>query len=137
MSGVITGSCHCGAAGYEVRGEPQAHFHCQCTSCARLSDSGHAALMVVPRAAVATRGALRAYDYKADSGRVVTRWFCPVCGTGLFNTNSGLSDITMLMASSLDDVERFKPQAVVCASSGASWDVMSPELKSYPRGFRS
>lgn len=67
-------------------------------------------------------GETRGYARAADSGNVVTRHFCPVCGAPVLSVNSGMSGLMFLRASSLDDLEVFKPQMHVYTSRAPSWD---------------
>jgi hypothetical protein len=76
----------------------------------------------VPQQSVSLTGETRGYSRPADSGKVVTRHFCPTCGAPVFSLNAGMPGMMFLRASSLDDVEVFKPQMHVYASRAASWD---------------
>ena len=73
---MLTGSCHCGAAGWTLEGDPGPATACNCTLCRRY-------------------GALWAYDYEGERIRIIgpttayTRAgpdpsleidFCPTCG---------------------------------------------------------
>jgi hypothetical protein len=43
-----------------------------------------------------------------------------------------MADMIFLRASSLDDVDVFKPQFVVYTASGAAWDTVDPNLPTFP-----
>lgn len=47
MTKLRTGGCECGAAKYEIHGEPKAIVICHCTSCQRQSGSAFGMSMVV------------------------------------------------------------------------------------------
>ena len=49
-----------------------------------------------------------------------------------FSVNSGFHGLVFVRASSLDDLEVFKPTMVVYTRSAASWDHMDPSLPAYP-----
>ena len=71
------------------------------------------------------------FETTADSGHVVHRGFCPKCGSPIYSTNSAVADLVFLRASSLDDLEAFKPQLVVYAAKAASWDLMDSGLPAF------
>ncbi len=96
--------------------------HCHCEDCRRSSGSGHSSHLLVPEASVTLTGKTQGYARPADSGNVVTRYFCPTCGAALFSKNAAMPGMIFLRASSLDDLEVFKPQMHVYASRAASWD---------------
>jgi hypothetical protein len=78
-------------------------------------------------------GETKAYERAADSGSVVSRHFCPNCGSALFSKNSGMPGILFLRASSLDDPEIFKPQMHVFVGRAASWDRRDPDLPAFDK----
>ena len=87
--------------------------------------------MVVPAAALRITGKVSAYDRAADSGNMVTRAFCPVCGSAIYSTNSAQPGAIFIRASSLDDPETFKPQVVVYASRAPSWGAIGGGLPTF------
>jgi len=62
---------------------------------------------------------------------MVSRAFCPVCGSPVYSLNAAMPELIFLRASSLDDPELFRPQMVVFASRAPSWDVLGPNLPSF------
>lgn len=127
----FSGGCLCGAVRYECTAEPAMCGFCQCVDCRRSSGAGHCAHLGVPAAGVAISGETKAYARPADSGHIITRHFCPNCGSALFSTNDAMAGLLFLRASSLDDPENFKPQMVVYASRAPSWDRPAPGLPSF------
>lgn len=87
--------------------------------------------MIVPESAFSVRGELKFYDAPADSGNLVSRGFCPNCGSPVYSTNSGMPGMIFVRASSLDDPEVFKPQMVVYTDRAASWDHGDASLPSF------
>lgn len=119
---MFSGGCLCGAVRYEANAEPLMAGHCHCEDCRRSSGTGHASHLGVPEAGVSIRGETKGYPRPADSGHIVTRHFCPTCGAPVFSTNDAMPGVIFLRASSLDDLEVFKPQMHVYVSRAASWD---------------
>jgi hypothetical protein len=89
--------------------------------------------MIVPEPAFSISGSVKFFDKPADSGNMVSRGFCPQCGSALYSTNSGMPGLVFIRVSSLDDVEIFRPQMVVYTDRAASWDMMDPSLPGFAR----
>jgi hypothetical protein len=127
----FSGGCLCGAVRYESSAEPAVMGHCHCIDCRKSSGTGHCSHMMAPAAAVKMTGKVSTYDKAADSGNVVTRAFCPVCGSAVYSTNTAMPGALFIRASSLDDPEVFKPQVVVYAARAASWDGIGGGLPTF------
>ena len=127
----FTGGCLCEAVRYEGR-EQKGGGHCHCLDCRRTSGTGHGSHMIVPEPAFSMTGELRFYESSADSGNIVSRGFCPNCGSAIYSTNSGMPGLVFVRASSLDDPEVFRPQLVVYTKRAASWDRMDLALPAFP-----
>ena len=125
------GSCLCGAVQYECSAEPLAAGHCQCIDCRKSSGTGHGSHIAAPKSSVIVSGQTKEYDKAADNGNVVSRHFCPNCGSPVYSTNSGYPDMLFIRASSLDDLEIFQPQMVVYTKRGAAWDYLDPKLPTF------
>lgn len=132
MTSGFQGGCLCGAVRYESKAEAVMAGHCQCADCRKSSGSGHCSHLAVPRDAVSVTGAVTIYDRPADSGNIVSRAFCPACGAPVYSLNAAIPNLIFVRASSLDDLDVFKPQVVVYASRAASWDYVDPKLPSFP-----
>lgn len=125
------GGCLCGAVRYASAVEAVASGHCHCEDCRKSSGTGHCSHLVLPKAAVTVTGAVTAYERPANSGNIVTRAFCPTCGSPVYSLNAAMPELTFLRASSLDDLEVFNPQMVVYTSRAPSWDRLDPSLPSF------
>jgi hypothetical protein len=129
MTKPYTGGCMCGAIRYEIPSEPVFSNHCQCRQCQHKSGTGHGSyLSFVGRKDVQLSGKATTWDMTADSGKVKTRSFCPTCGAPVFQTYPAMPDVITIHAASLDEPERFQPQAVTYASRGHGWDLLDPAL---------
>lgn len=132
MSKNFVGGCLCGAVRYEGRAEPMLGGHCHCVDCRKSSGTGHGSHVVMDKAEVSLTGNPVQFDKPADSGNIVSRFFCGVCGGPVYSLNSGMPDMIFLRASSLDDPEIFSPNLVVYTDRAPSWDVMDKALPSFP-----
>lgn len=126
----FSGSCLCGGVRYEGT-EENGGGHCHCVDCRKSSGTGHCSHMIVPESAFSVEGEVKFYEAPADSGNIVSRGFCPTCGSPIYSTNSGMPGMIFVRASSLDDPEVFKPQMVVYTDRAASWDFVDHSLPSF------
>ncbi|MGE0047090.1 MAG: GFA family protein [Hyphomonadaceae bacterium] len=133
MPETFTGHCLCGAVSYACSAEPAMMGHCHCEDCRRSSGSGHCSHLAVPESSLTMKGEAKGYARPADSGAMVTRYFCPACGSALYSTNAAMPGMVFLRASSLDDPEVFKPQMHVYTARAASWDVRQEGLPAFDK----
>lgn len=133
MAKTLNGGCNCGAIRYEVAADPIMTGHCQCTNCQKDSGTGHASLMMFPKAAIKMTGAAKEYQRKADSGNTVSHGFCANCGSPIYGKTTGMPDGMVINAGSLDDPSLFNPQFVVYTASGHAWDKLDPALPKFER----
>lgn len=127
----FSGGCLCGAVRYQSSVGPQMVGHCHCVDCRKSSGTGHCTHVVIPEDAFTVSGEVKFYDNPADSGNIVSRGFCPICGSAVYSTNSAMPGMVFTRASSLDDPEIARPQMVVYASRAPSWDYVDPELPAF------
>ena len=118
MSATQHGRCRCGAIRYEIAAEPMFAGQCQCLDCQHESGGGHSSFVAFPAGAVKLTGTPRFYEAKAENGNTVRRGFCPTCGSPVVSATSGLPDVTMVSAGSLEDPRIFRPQFVCYTSRG-------------------
>lgn len=123
----ISGRCLCGSVSYECK-EESGGGHCHCIDCRRASGTGHCSHMIVSEADFSLTGEVKFFQKPADSGNLIDRGFCPNCGSAIYSTNSGMPGMVFVRASSLDNLEDFKPQMVVYTDRAASWDHMDNSL---------
>lgn len=128
----LTGGCLCEAVRYECNAEPQVVGHCYCIDCRKSSGTGHCTHIALPEEGFNVTGEVKLYDRPADSGNIVSRGFCPRCGSLLYSTNAAMPGLIFLRASSLDDPSLVTPQMIVYASRAPDWDHMDPNLPSFP-----
>ena len=123
----MLGGCLCGKVRYECK-EEAGGGHCHCIDCRKSSGTGHCSHMIVPEAAFKINGDVKFFGKPADGGNMISRGFCPECGSPIYSRNSGVSGMVFVRASSLDDPQAFRPQMVVYTNRAASWDHMDPLL---------
>jgi hypothetical protein len=118
----LTGGCLCGAVRYKSTGAPSRQFVCHCSDCKRSGGSAFHVGIAVPRANFAiTSGELRAYVKQGDSGRTVTRSFCPNCGSGVINEPEVWPDHVVIKVGTLDEPAAVAPALELYAQSRMPW----------------
>ncbi len=131
MSTGFKGGCLCGQVQFTSSADPLVAGHCHCTDCRKTSGTGHASNLCVPSAAVTIEGDLSSYARPADSGNIVTRMFCPKCGSPICSHNNAMEGMTFFRASVLDDPEVYQPQMAVYRSRAPSWDHADPNIANF------
>ena len=132
MSEKITGGCQCGAVRYECTKGPLAAGHCQCVNCQKFTGAGHASNMMFHKDTFSVTGEMSTYEYKADSGNTMMRYFCSKCGSPVYGTSSGNMAVVMLRAGGLDDPSIFEANFALYSINGQKWDHIDPSIKSFP-----
>jgi hypothetical protein len=72
------------------------------------------------------------YNVTGDSGGIVSRGFCPNCGSRLFS-KPPIPELMGIMAGSLDDPSQFKPMRDFYTVSAQQWDYMNPDLPKFDK----
>ncbi|MHC4152933.1 MAG: GFA family protein, partial [Planctomycetota bacterium] len=71
---------------------------------------------------------------RADSGRKITRQFCPECGSPLFTRAEVCPDLVFIKAGSLDEPELIEPSYQTWTEREVPWAHINPALPAYPKG---
>lgn len=132
MTARVEGGCACGAARYEITGDPVVTMQCHCRACQKDTGTGHSSILVYPKAAVRFSGRLTDFERPGDSGGRVTKSFCPTCGVTLRETLTVMPDVVVIHVGSLDDPSAYTPQMVVYTKRELPWDRVDPALPKYP-----
>lgn len=132
MTKPITGGCLCGAIRYESSAEPVMAGHCHCLDCKKRGGASRASVVAVPKAALKVTGAPKRYASKADSGNTVQHAFCSDCGSSVFGGTSGMPDLAVIHAGTLDDQAIFKPGMHVYTDRAQPWDHIDTKLPCFP-----
>jgi hypothetical protein len=126
-----TGRCLCGGISFEVTAEPVMAGHCHCLDCQKSSGAGHVNLIAFPADAVKVAGETCGYESRADSGAVVTREFCPTCGSRMFGRSTSMPGMRTVNAVAFDDPSIFKPMMTVFAARRHAWDQLAEGIPAF------
>ena len=126
-----TGQCLCGNVKLTIASEPIRMAQCHCDDCRKLSGTGHVSNAFFKESDVEITGETHSYDSTTDSGSIVTRYFCPICGSRLFGSNSASENIIGISVGTLDDSSWFKPDFIVYNKSKPAWDFMDKNVPAF------
>jgi len=128
----VSGGCHCGAVRYECTSDPVKAGHCQCKNCQKFTGTGHAVNVLVMASDFTVTGECSTYEYKAESGNTMLRYFCPKCGTPTHGTSSGNDAVVVIRAGSMDDPSKFDAAFVLFVGEGQAWDSVPDDIPHFP-----
>ncbi|MCX2722209.1 GFA family protein [Roseibium salinum] len=131
MSERLTGGCLCEAVRYVCEAPPKITVHCYCTDCRKIGGTGHATHSVFDEDVFLLTGRVSEFEKTADSGRKINRRFCPVCGSALFHTRTGMEGLVVVRTSSLDDPDSVTPEWAIYVSRAVSWDHVDTDLQCF------
>ena len=129
---MIEGGCRCGAIRYRLVEEPLTVRQCWCRDCQYWACGNASLNLIVRRDSLQVQGTPFQYESLADSGNPMRRSFCGTCGSGLFSESHENLDYQVVRAGSLDQPERFAPQAVIWTGSAPAWAFIDPALPAFP-----
>ena len=138
MEAILRGECLCGAVRYECTGNPEDASYCHCDDCKKATGGPYTVGVLVK--AVDLRmisGQVKGYTTIADSGRKITREFCPECGSPLFTRAEKYPDLVFLKAGCLDEPELIKPSCQIWTKRAVPWAYIDEKLPCYPESSPS
>jgi hypothetical protein len=118
---MLTGQCLCGAVRYTFTGTPQLVFLFHCRDCQRSGGSLAHFGVWVPEAGFSRTGEVRSYTNSSESGRKITREFCPICGSGIDNRLEVAPGVVVIKGGTLDNPAAAAPVCAVQAACSRFW----------------
>ncbi len=126
----VRGGCLCGAVRYRITAHPVTTRLCWCRVCQYFAAGNATVNVCFPSNALTVEGKLTDYRSIADSGNVMHRRFCSVCGTPMFSEAESRSHLVFVRAGTLDDATLAKPAMTIWTSSAPSWACIDSQLPS-------
>ncbi|EJD01685.1 uncharacterized protein FOMMEDRAFT_111686 [Fomitiporia mediterranea MF3/22] len=129
------GSCLCGKVEFEVNTEPMVTVCCHCKNCKKYTGTVFSTSVLFPanNPITITKGEnfIGTFnDTSQDSSNELSRKFCSLCGSSLYNEGGGDGHQVAVLYSALDDfnvtigdgiTEEVKPQLEVYTKDRTSW----------------
>jgi len=133
MTTPLTGGCLCGAIRYTLSAPIGGLRACHCTDCQKASGTGASVNAVVPGDALKiTWGTPRRYARKADSGRILLRYFCGDCGSPLYSHREISPERVVIRMGSLDNPPAVKIATNIWTRSARAWSWIDPAAENLP-----
>jgi hypothetical protein len=127
----LEGGCQCGAIRYEITGPIVGVGVCHCRACQYASGGGPNYVALAVREGFAfTKGEPKRFGQPGGSGNIVSRVFCPDCGTPLIS--EAAMPFYPVKLGSLDDPSSLKPELHIWTSSAQPWHPIDPALPAFP-----
>lgn len=127
----LQGGCLCNGVRYEIEGAPKFIGVCHCKHCQKQSGAAFSVNLGVSGSKLSITGEIKEYQDTANSGAVLTRRFCPNCGSALFSVSSAAPNLVYVKAGTLDDTSDVKPMLHVWTESAQSWVHIGDEVTQF------
>ena len=129
------GRCLCGHIRYEYEGAVGPANYCHCEDCRRCTGSAfNIGVRFNQTEFRIVSGSPKGFTKRGESGRELTRHFCPECGSPIFTSSPRHPDYVYVKAGSLDDPLIVKPTHENWVASAAPWSHIDDDIASFPRG---
>ena len=134
MDGSILGGCLCGGVRYAYAGELGPASYCHCADCRRCTGSAfNVSVRLAAGSFRITVGRPRGFSKMGDSGELLTRYFCPDCGSPIYTSSPRHDMFVHVNAGSLDDSTWVKPHYQTWTKSAVAWAQIDKELSAFER----
>ena len=135
MDKKISGSCHCGMIGFEIRNNPKFIANCHCDDCKRRNGSAFSTYAGVEEGdLVFTEGEGYLKKYKVENSG--EKYFCGECGSPIYNKNERIPGLVLVIYGALSQPSKFTPAFNVFCSSKLSWVDDISKMKSFPESVQ-
>jgi hypothetical protein len=124
----VTGGCLCKAVRYSISAPPIVTRQCWCRTCQYLGAGSSTVNVAFETKHVTITGELRRYASKADSGNLLHRGFCIVCGTPVTSEAEVRQHLVFLRAGTLDDPAIVSPGVNIWTDAAPQWAHLDPAV---------
>jgi hypothetical protein len=134
MENETTAACNCGEVEIKIKGDPANTCFCYCTECQKLTGSDKGFIAHFPSDSVSlTKGTPSEYSRQGNSGKNVTYFFCPTCGSMVFGKAEVLPFVSVAVPR-LENPNDYQPKMAFYTASAPSWAVFNPDIPSFKQG---
>ena len=133
MTQPLTGGCLCGAIRFTVSAPVAGLRVCHCTHCQQTSGTGASVNAVLQSKDFAlTQGTPKCYAVKADSGRILRRFFCGDCGSPIYSSRESSPERMVVRAGAFDDSSAMRITSHIWTRSARPWSFIDPAMEQLP-----
>ena len=129
----IEGGCLCGKVRYSAEADPAFVGVCHCKNCQRFSGSAFASVVALPKPALKLQGELKTFTDRGDSGKAMSRRFCPECGSSVVDEAEAMPNMVMVLIGTLDDASWVKPTMEIYLDSAQPWVRLGGERQRFAK----
>lgn len=113
--------CGCGELTATCQGEPVDIYACSCVACQQLTGSAFSYASVFPASSISVQGERRYWRRTGDSGRWISRYFCPTCGVTICFDFEALPGMVGVPAGCFSDPKFAEPKKLYWSSRKHDW----------------
>lgn len=133
MSEALKGSCLCGAVRFTIDAPVTELRACHCRNCQKASGASGSVNAVVPSASFRiTQGTPGRYSARADSGRLLHRYFCADCGSPIYSQRELAPESVVVRSGLFDNAGDMKITANIWTASARPWAYIDPSTARHP-----
>jgi hypothetical protein len=130
----MKGGCLCGAVRYITNVAPEFVALCHCIDCQKHTGSAFAIGIRLPKTALHLQGTIKTFSSLGDSGNPILRYFCPECGSSIYDEPTARPGKINLNAGTLDDPSLVVPTLEIWCDSALPW-VQLAGMQRFARGI--
>jgi len=131
---MFTGSCHCRAVRFEIKGEIYGFRHCHCRTCRKIHGTvfGSSALTSAEGFTI-TSGEASLERYESSPGK--RRCFCRRCGSPIFAYYEDDPALVVLRLGTVDDFPAHRPMAHIWVTQKAAWYEILDDIPQFEEDY--
>jgi len=122
-------ACSCGQLHLAVMGEPSRIWICHCVECQRRTGAVFGNLARFSREQITVNGTATAWKRRGESGKTLTSYFCPTCGSTVYFETEAFPGIVAVAIGSFADSNFPAPIVSVWEVARHSWVSLPPDTK--------
>jgi hypothetical protein len=120
-------ACSCGQLHLTIDDEPSRIAMCHCLECQRRTGAAISNQARFRREQVTIAGNVSAWTRTAESGNVMTFYFCPICGSTVYWENEGFPGYITVAIGNFADPNFPAPTIAVREKTRHSWVSLPPD----------
>jgi hypothetical protein len=126
-----TATCACGNVTVKAVGPVISMLLCTCLDCRKSTGTGHSTVTLMGRQNVSIEGPVKGFTRTANSGSLITRNFCPECGTPLYAVTERAPALILLPTGLFDAPGWFAPRQAIFSRTHLDWDSLPDGLPTH------